>query len=677
MGNVKLLVSSVALLAGASACSNLDPTAGDAGGATSSANGGGSSGGALTGAGGTGSSVGGAPSSGAASGSNSGGASSVSGGAGAGGTSNGTGGALSGGSGSGGASMSQPRPMVTWPSAACQTRTAGILAKMSRKQKAAQMTMADNPSAQDVTNNVPGAIFLAGGEVPGSGNTVSDWANATAPWYQAALAAPLGVPVLVGVDMVHGNNAPLGTTIFPHNAGLASSRDWALVTQAGQITAEEGLAAGITWTFAPFAGVAWDKRWGRTYESFSEDPAWTADMVLASVLGLQGSMGLGTGTAAQPGLVSCGKQWAGDGQAEPPSSKGAIVDRGNAVIDEATMESTGIASYLPALAGGLGSIMVSDGSWNGADMTGSSELITTLLKGMYGFKGFVCTDYNSADGPGISATINAGVDMLMEPDNWPGCIDTIANAADISDARIDDAVTRILNVKCEAGLFDYKGPDPSLLASVGSTQHRAVARRAASESLVLLQNNNQVLPLAKTSKVWLGGSGSDNLDNQCGGWTISWQGGGETEGTTIRQAITKVTAPVQNMADADVAIVVLSEHPYAEFQGDSATLNTLPSADFQLLSQAKQAGKKVVAIVISGRPVLIKAQLASADAWVAAWLPGTEGDGVADVLFGDVPFTGKLSHGWPSVDCGSKTSSCSIKNAGYSPLFPLGFGLTD
>ncbi|HWZ92055.1 MAG TPA: glycoside hydrolase family 3 C-terminal domain-containing protein, partial [Polyangiaceae bacterium] len=221
------------------------------------------------------------------------------------------------------------------------------------------------------------------------------------------------------------------------------------------------------------------------------------------------------------------------------------------------------------------------------------------------------------------------------------------------------------------------GPDPALQSSVGSTDHRAVARRAVAESLVLLQNQNKVLPLAKTAKVWVGGSGANNLDNQCGGWTISWQGGGENKGTTISQAIAKVSAPVQNMADADVAIVVLSEHPYAEFTGDSATLNTLPGSDFNLLSQAKQAGKRVVAIVISGRPVLIKDHLADADAWVAAWLPGTEGDGVADVLFGDVKFTGKLSHGWPSVDCGPKTSSCSIKNQGYSPLFALGFGLTD
>ncbi|HWZ89577.1 MAG TPA: glycoside hydrolase family 3 N-terminal domain-containing protein, partial [Polyangiaceae bacterium] len=625
-------VSLIVVIAGAAACSGLEPAAPSGGGGTSQSSGGGANTAGAVSSGGANSTAG---SFGVGAGTGSGSSGASTGVAGS-GVVGGAGGIMGmGGSGS----LTQPRPVVSWPSAACQAKTAGILAKMSRKQKAAQMTMADNPSAQDVTNNVPGAIFLAGGEVPGNGNSVADWANATAPWYKAALAAPNGIPILVGVDMVHGNNAPQSTTIFPHNAGLASSHDWALVTQAGQITAQEGLAAGINWAFAPFAGVAWDKRWGRTYESFSEDPAWTADLVLASVLGLQGPMGLGTGTATQPGLVSCGKQWAGDGQAEPPSMKGGVVDRGNADIDLATMEASGIAAYLPALQAGLGSIMVSDGSWMGANMTGSGQLITTLLKGMYGFKGFVCTDYNSADGPGIDATINAGVDMLMEPANWPGCIDSIANSGAISDERINDAVTRILNVKCEAGLFDYKGPDPALLSSVGSVEHRAVARRAVAESLVLLQNQNKVLPLAKTAKVWVGGSGANNLDNQCGGWTISWQGGGENTGTTISQAIGKVSAPVQNMADADVAIVVLSEHPYAEFTGDSATLNTLPGSDFNLLSQAKQAGKRVVAIVISGRPVLIKDHLADADAWVAAWLPGTEGDGVADVLFGMVPFT--------------------------------------
>jgi beta-glucosidase len=302
-------------------------------------------------------------------------------------------------------------------------------------------------------------------------------------------------------------------------------------------------------------------------------------------------------------------------------------------------------------------------------------MITTLLKGKYGFKGFVVTDWQAADeAGGIEDTINAGVDMLMQPNGWQGAINTIATSSAISDARINDAVTRILNVKCQAGLFNYKR-DAAQLAQVGSAAHRATARKAVAASLVLLQNKNKLLPLAKTKKVWVGGSGANNLSNQCGGWTISWQGNGAaTQGTTIAQAIGKVAPAASSIAAADVAVVVLSERPYAEFQGDSKTLDTLPANDFALLDQAKAAGKPVVAIILSGRPVLITNHVQSADAWIAGWLPGTEGDGVADVLFGTVAPTGKLSHSWPRSDAQANVHTCCGGN--FDPLFPLGFGLT-
>jgi beta-glucosidase len=412
--------------------------------------------------------------------------------------------------------------------------------------------------------------------------------------------------------------------------------------------------------------------------------------------------------------MACSKHAAGDGQCGPPSGKGGVVDRGNAVIDTPTMEKWGLAQYVPAIQAGLGCIMVSDASWNGSSMTigASATTLLGMLKGQYGFNGFVITDWDAADGNEATA-VNAGVDMLMAPDDpWQTGITRIAGAIQptcaagttktcIPQSRIDDAVTRILDAKCQAGLFQLPGGpapykrDPSLIAQVGGAAHRALGRQAVQQSLVVLQNNN-VLPLQKTANVYIAGSGANSLSNQCGGWTISWQGNGNaTTGTTIQAALTNVKAPVASMAAADVVVIVLSEHPYAEFQGDSHTLDTLPAADFTLLQQARASGKKVVAVILSGRPVLINSPthpnaLSEADAWIAAWLPGTEGNGVTDVLFGQntdngmpVHPTGKLSHSWPNDDssanimCGNAGGYAGLTCAGgYKPLFALGFGLT-
>jgi beta-glucosidase len=340
------------------------------------------------------------------------------------------------------------------------------------------------------------------------------------------------------------------------------------------------------------------------------------------------------------------------------------------------MRRLGADPYLPAIRAGLGTIMVSDALWNGQNMTSHKHLITDILKGDYKFKGPVVTDWEAAaQAGGVIATVNAGVDMLMQPTDWAKVADDIAAAAGsaIPNERIDDAVRRILSVKCQAGLFDWKR-DPALLKEIGSAAHRSVARQAVRESLVLLQNQNAALPLAKGQKIWIGGTGADNLERQCGGWTVSWQdGGSKTKGTTIRAAVAKHATIVTDMAQADAGIVVLSEKSYAEFLGDSASVKTLPVADFAFLKQLKDQGKKVIAIVVSGRPVLITEHLANADAWIAAWLPGSEGDGVADVLFGDYAPTGKLSHSWPKDD---KQVAINFGEPGYDPLFKLGFGLT-
>ncbi len=583
--------------------------------------------------------------------------------------------------GAGGMSAGGAPAVIPFPTAACSMKTAALLTTMSRKEKAAQMVMAGNangspPDPADITALAPGAVFSPGGASPPGGISPDKWAAMVDGYIAAAAASAHGIPILYGVDAVHGMNASTGTVIFPHNAGLGSTNNPALLEQVERIAAQEVAAMGITWTFSPVVSAAWDNRWGRVYESFSEDPILTGVMGAAATRGMQGATGLGTG---KPGIVGCSKHWAGDGQASPPSAKppSGIVDRGDIKLDEAEMQQFGIAPYLPTIAAGLGSIMVSDATWNGASLSSHKHMITELLKGTYGFKGFVATDWNAADtAGGFAAEINAGVDMLMQPGvnpgDWKTLITSIANST-LSDDRLNDAVTRILNVKCTAGLFGYKR-DTTLMASVGSAEHRAVARKAVAESLVLLKNEAAVLPLAKTTKVFVTGSGASSLANQCGGWTLGWQGIGATNtaGTTISAAIGKAGTVVQSQGDADVVVVVLSEKPYAEFLGDSSTLNTPQIvADLGLVDSARQAGKKVVGIVVSGRPIVLTAHVANADAWIAAWLPGTEGDGVADILYGTVKPTGKLSHSFPTAD-----NMPNVHAAGYQALFKLGAGLS-
>jgi len=607
-------------------------------------------------------------------------------------------------SGTGGTTI--PDGGVPWPSAACAAQTKTLISVMTRQEKAAQMVMSDLPSAGHITATGNGAALLAGGESPG-GATVATWAPAidTVLGSVPAVGAmpTVKIPLLYGFDAVHGNNGTTGTVVFPHNAGMASSRNAAFVQMVGQIEAQEITAAGVNWMFGPFAGTTWDYRWGRVYESFSEDPTWAGEMLTALIQGLQGTGGLGSSTH----LMACSKHAAADGQGGPPSGKGGVVDRGNSVLTDAQMEQYGLAPYVPAIAAGLGCIMVSDGDWNGNYMTTSSHLITDLLKGTYGFKGFVITDYNSGCPPVAVPAALAGVDMFMAPGCEASTISALATATATGlTARIDDAVTRILNAKCQAGnsftTTQTYTPNQTLITAAGGGDHRMVGRQAVEQSLVLLHNTGNVLPLAKTAKVYVGGSGANNLTAQCGGWTISWQGaGGMTTGTTIQQAIAKVTTPVTTMADADDVVIVMSElvsnnfqknvDTYAEFEGDVESIDTLNPADKMALTAARASGKKVIAIVMTGRPVLVADQLTNADAFIVAWLPGTEGDGVADFLYGvdaggnAYTPTGKLSHSWPSSDaqanvmCGTAPAGYAQKNCvatGYKPTFALGAGCT-
>jgi beta-glucosidase len=547
---------------------------------------------------------------------------------------------------------------------------------MTPTQKAAQMIMPQNGPTSVVSAADPGAVFSGGGPAGPTSKDPASWAAFTDAYRAAARAAPLSIPIFYGLDVVHGNNATTSSTIFPHNAGLGSSRDPALVQAVYNIAAQEALAVGINWTFGPFSGVVWDYRWGRVYESFGGDPTLVADLVRAAVIGFQGPGGIGSGTPGVGGAVACAKHFAGDGQMGPPSHNGGVVDRGVITVDLPTMTTWGINPYIPAIQAGLGCIMVSDATWNGVSLTMDSQMITTILKGQLGFKGFVISDWDAGD---ARTSVRAGVDMLMHPDTWAADLTAIAamygNPPDA--ARIDDAVTRILNVKCQAGLSTFKRGDPS---TVGAPEHRALARKAVAASLVLLQNTGNVLPLSKTANTFVTGSGADNLDHQCGGWTLLWQGDNSSSpgnpmlsgATTIRAAISKVAPQASSMGAADAIVVVLSEHSYAETPGDSPTLDTLPPSDFALLAQARATGKPVVALVLSGRPVLLH-DMTMADAWVAAWLPGSEGDGVADVLFGDAKPTGKLSHNWPASDAEFRVT---LPVSSYTAQFKIGYGLT-
>jgi beta-glucosidase len=591
---------------------------------------------------------------------------------GAGGTAGGSGGT----SGAGGGSGVYEIPTIAWPSAECVTKVDGLIAQMTNAEKAAQLVMGMNPATGAVTSSALGTVFSGGTQGPAGGSEANDWAGLIDSYTTAAASSRLKLPIFYGIDAVHGASKTVGAVLFPHNAGLGSTRDPELIEQIGHATAVEAAAQGMSWTYAPSLSVSFDDRWGRVFESFSEDPELTGLLGAAMVLGLQGRQGLGSGN---PGIVACGKHFAGDGQAAPgTSSKGGYIDRGDVQIDEAAMRKYGIAPYLPSIKAGIGTIMVSDARWNGQNMTGHKQLITTILKQELGFKGAVATDWEASSATGVGGpvgAINAGVDVLMQPNDWQNVVNTISGAigGQISADRANDAVRRVLSVKCQAGLFG-KTRDASLMSQVGSAEHRTLARRAVAESLVLLQNSQNALPLTKGGKFWVAGSGANSLERQCGGWSVSWQGGGGgTTGTTIRAAIGKQGTLVQTPGEADAAVVVLSEQPYAEFLGDNQSIDTLSNDDWSLVQQARASGKPVIAIVVSGRPVLITSHLAQADAWLAAWLPGTEGDGVADVLFGDHKPSGKLSHSWPKTQA---QANSNFGDPGYDPQFQLGHGLS-
>ncbi|MCL5020810.1 MAG: glycoside hydrolase family 3 C-terminal domain-containing protein, partial [Bacteroidetes bacterium] len=513
-------------------------------------------------------------------------------------------------------------------------------------------------------------------------NAASSWADMCDQFQSYALQSRLRIPLLYGIDAVHGNNNVKGAVIFPHDIGMGCTRDPLLVEKAARVTAEEVVGTGINWAFAPCIAVARDIRWGRTYESFGETPELQAEMADAMVKGFQCA-----NLSDRSSVLACAKHFVGDGGTEEGK------DQGNTVCDEATLRRIHLPGYIQAIKDGVGSIMVSYSSWNGLKMSANRYLLTDVLKGELGFKGFLVSDWAAIDqlqgdySTQVETAVNAGIDMVMVPDNYKRFISTLValvNDGKVPMSRIDDAVRRILREKFLMGLFDHPYADRSLTATVGSSDHREIARECVRESLVLLKNENKVLPISKNlKKIVVAGKNADDLGNQCGGWTISWQGssGDITTGTTIFQGIKEVVSPNTDVvysrdgsgaAGADVGIVVLGETPYAEGAGDRTDLS-LSSEDLAAIENVKKAGIPVVVVLVSGRPMIVNSALADCDAFIAAWLPGTEGEGVADVLFGDYKPTGKLSHSWPRS---MSQIPISYGDPNYDPLFPYGFGLT-
>ena len=588
-------------------------------------------------------------------------------------------------------SSTQPEPLIA-------ERVDALLARMTLAEKIGQMTLIEKDSIgpQGVTANFLGGVLSGGGGSP-STNSPEAWAEIVEGYQEAALQTRLGIPLLYGVDAVHGHNNVKGATIFPHNIGLGATGNPDLLEQIGRATAVEMAATGIFWNYAPVLAVPQDIRWGRTYEGYGENTELVALLGTAYLRGLQGN------DLSDPQTVlATPKHFVADGGTTWDSSttNAYQIDQGETQIDEATLRAVHLPPYQAAIDAGALSIMVSFSSWNGTKMHAQQVLLTDVLKGELGFEGFLVSDWQAIDQinprdyyDSVVTAVNAGIDMNMVPYDAVRFIDTLTSAVengDVPQDRIDDAVRRILTAKFALGLFEQPFPDPEQLSQVGTAAHRDLAREAVRQSLVLLKNEANTLPLSKdTSLIFVGGKAADDIGIQSGGWTIEWQGkpGDITPGTTILEGIEAAVSPetavqysrfgkFENITDengnpaiADVGIAVVGEQPYAEGVGDNADL-ALTDSDLAVIEQLRERSERLVIILISGRPLIITEPLELADAFVAAWLPGSEGAGVADLLFGEAPFRGKLPYTW-------LRDTTQLPAAGsLDPLFPLGYGLT-
>lgn len=591
------------------------------------------------------------------------------------------------------ATAESPRFPYQNPELSIAARTEDLLARMTLAEKIGQMTQVEKNSiaGPEVATYFVGSLLSGGGGYP-IPNTPAAWLDMVNGFQEYALQTRLGIPLIYGADAVHGHNNVRGATIFPHNIGLGATRDPDLVQRIGRATAEEMAATGVHWNFAPGVMVPQDIRWGRTYEGYGEDAELVSTLAVAYLRGLQGE-------GQQPVILATPKHYVGDGGTAWGSSSSGdyALDQGVTEVDEETLRAVHLAPYRAAVEAGAPSIMVSFSSWGGLKMHAHKYLLTDVLKGELGFRGFLVSDWQAIDQiPGgyysdVVTAINAGLDMVMVPYDYRGFISSLTEAVgkgDVPMARIDDAVRRILTVKFELGLFEQPLAAAGSLGVVGADEHRELAREAVRKSLVLLKNDGQALPLAKEEpRILVAGQAADDIGIQCGGWTIEWQGkeGRITPGTTILEAIRRTAAAAEVLYSpsgefeeavrAGVGIAVVGERPYAEGLGDRADL-ALGQRDIAAIERLRQRCDRLVVILISGRPMIISGPLAGAEALVAAWLPGSEGQGVADMLFGDYAFSGKLPYTWPrSMDQLPFDFAHLPAEGCAAPLYPYGYGL--
>ena len=585
-----------------------------------------------------------------------------------------------------------------------------LLSRMSLAQKIGQMTQTERMTVtpEEVKSFHLGSVLSGGGSAPGE-NQPADWLSMCDEYWSASMEEDndhIAIPILYGVDAVHGHNNVRGATLFPHNIGLGAANDPELVHKISEATANEMLATGANWTFDPALSVARNDKWGRTYESYSEDPEIVERFAPEAINGLQRA----------GGVVACAKHWLGDGG----TSHG--LDQGNTVLPESELVALHMTPYLPAFDAGVLTVMASFSSWNDDKCHGHKYLITDKLKHELGFQGFVISDWDGIDyttedySEAIRIALMAGIDMFMVSEKWKKFISLmheLAASGAVPMSRVDDAVRRILRVKVACGLFEK--PKPSKFAEAyqsgyGGSDHRDIAREAVRKSLVLLKNENAILPLNNEGKILVLGKNAHDRGHQCGGWSVSWQGESGNDhiegGTSIWEGI-KAVAPnatlsedgsAANPALHDVAVIVIGETPYAEGMGDiresdniiveagsainglispldpygdTLVLNELHPEDLAAIRNVTKLGIPAVVVLISGRPLVVKAELAESSAFVAAWLPGSEGQGIADVIFGEYDFEGRLSFSWPE----NAADNFNRGDANYTPRFEYGFGL--